>query len=96
MPACTQQVMIMKDILNKYAASTSLHINYSKSVLIPINLSEETAIIMAQSFGCSIGQMPFTYLGLPLGTTKPTVMDLMPIVDRIERKNVSFLHDDVL
>ena len=30
--------------------------------------------------------MPFTYLGLPLGTTKPTVQDLMPLVDRIERK----------
>ena len=30
--------------------------------------------------------MPFTYLGLPLGTTKPSVLDLMPLVDRIERK----------
>jgi hypothetical protein len=30
--------------------------------------------------------MPFTYLGLPMGTTKPTVTDLMPLVDRIERK----------
>jgi hypothetical protein len=38
MPACNQQVIIMKDILDKYATSTGLHINYSKSVLIPINL----------------------------------------------------------
>jgi hypothetical protein len=30
--------------------------------------------------------MPFTYLGVPLGTTKPSVQDLMPLVDRIERK----------
>jgi hypothetical protein len=30
--------------------------------------------------------MPFTYLGLPLGTPKPSVQDLMPFVDRIERK----------
>jgi hypothetical protein len=30
--------------------------------------------------------MPFTYLGLPLGTTKPTIYDLMPLVDRIERR----------
>jgi hypothetical protein len=78
--------MVMKDILDKYAASTGLHIDYSKSVVIPINLSDDTAVSMAQSFGCSIGQMPFTYLGLPLGTTRPTVMDLMPLVDRIERK----------
>jgi hypothetical protein len=29
--------------------------------------------------------MSFTCLGLPLGSTKPTVMELMPFVDRIER-----------
>ena len=32
-----------------------------------------------------IGRMPFTYLGLPLGTTKTSVRDLMPMVGRIER-----------
>jgi hypothetical protein len=36
--------------------------------------------------------MPFTYLGLPLGTTKPTIQDLMPLVDQIERKvSASFM-----
>jgi hypothetical protein len=30
--------------------------------------------------------MPFTYLGLPMGTTKPTVTNLLPLVNRIERK----------
>jgi hypothetical protein len=86
MPVCTQEVSVMKDILDKYAASTGLHINYIKSVLIPIKLTHDNAVLMAQRFGCSIGQMPFTYLGLPLGATRPTVMDLMPLVDRIERK----------
>jgi hypothetical protein len=30
--------------------------------------------------------MPFTYLGLPLGTTKPTVQDLSPLLDDVERR----------
>ena len=30
--------------------------------------------------------MPFTYLGLPIGTSRPTIYDLMPLVDRIERR----------
>lgn len=29
--------------------------------------------------------MPFTYLGLPIGTTRPTVMDCTPICTGIER-----------
>jgi hypothetical protein len=30
-------------------------------------------------------QMPFTYLGLPLSTTKPSVSEFMPILTRMER-----------
>mgnify|MGYP002413836659 FL=1 len=30
--------------------------------------------------------MPFTYLGLPMGTTRPTVLDLFPLVCRVERR----------
>jgi hypothetical protein len=30
--------------------------------------------------------LPFTYLGLPRGTTRPTIQDLTPIVDQIERR----------
>jgi len=30
--------------------------------------------------------MPFTYLGLPLGTTKPIVIDFMPLMARVERR----------
>jgi hypothetical protein len=39
---------------------------------------------IAELIGCNIVVMPFTYRGLPLGTTKPSVQDLMPLVDRIE------------
>ena len=86
MPACVHQLLAMKEILNKYVASTGLHINFHKSSMIPLNLSDASAQNLAAAFQCSIGQMPFTYLGLPMGTTKPTVLDLMPLVDRIERK----------
>jgi hypothetical protein len=30
--------------------------------------------------------MPFTYLGLPLGTTKPSVEDFLPLVSKCERR----------
>jgi hypothetical protein len=86
MLACNNQVITMKCILEKYAASTRLQINFHKSSLIPIILSDERATSIAGLLGCNIADMPLTYLGLPLGTTKPSVQDLMPFVDRIERK----------
>ena len=34
----------------------------------------------------SVGEIPFTYLGLELCTTRPIVLALMLSVDRMERK----------
>jgi hypothetical protein len=36
--------------------------------------------------GCQIGTPPFTYLGLPMGSTKPRMTDLTPTMDRVERR----------
>jgi hypothetical protein len=43
-------------------------------------------IRFAHTFGYDIGCMPFTYLGLPMGTTKPRMEDLTPMMDRVERR----------
>jgi len=48
--------------------------------------TEERAQHLASTFGCIVGQLPFTYLGLPLGTTRPAVADFLPLVCRIERR----------
>ena len=69
-----------------YATSVGLKINFHESTLVPINLDQMNATVLAAVFGCSIGQMPFTYLGLPMGTSRPTIYDLLPLVDRIERR----------
>ena len=54
--------------------------------MVPLNVDNEEAIRLAAVFGCSLGTPPFTYLGLPMGTTKPRISDLMPLVDRMERR----------
>ena len=42
--------------------------------------------VLANTFGCQIGSLPFTYLGLPMGTIKPRFEDLTSIMDRVERR----------
>ncbi|XP_073355272.1 uncharacterized protein [Aegilops tauschii subsp. strangulata] len=84
MPACVNQATIMKEILTDYVASVGLHINFHKSTLIPINTPEDKCNELADIFGCVTACMPFTYLGLPLGTTKPSVLDMTPWVCKAE------------
>ncbi len=75
-----------KASLNSFAPSTGLKVNYHMSCLYPINLSHENAELFASLLGCTIGTMPFTYLRLPMGTTRPRVVDFAPLVDRVERR----------
>jgi hypothetical protein len=85
-PASVDQISTMKTILQTYAACTGLKINFNKTQLIPINISNEVANALAESIGCRVTSMPFTYLGLPMGTTRPTVEDLMPLVCAVEHR----------
>jgi hypothetical protein len=80
------QLEALKNLLLKFSETTGLKVNYDKSCMLPINISEEEVRVLAYGFGCTVGSFPFTYLGLPMGTTRPTIQDLTPIVDIVERK----------
>jgi hypothetical protein len=88
-PADMNQVLALKDILHKFSVSTGLKVNYNKSSMVPINVASEEIELLATAFGCHVATLPFTYLGLPLGTTRPKIRHLTPIVTRLERKLTS-------
>jgi hypothetical protein len=77
MEACPLQLITLKALLNTYADSLGLKVNYSKSVMVPINISQERLQHLAATFNCQAGSLPFTYLGLPLGTHQPSMQDCL-------------------
>ena len=86
LPANKHDLKVLKDILNVYAAFTGLNKYFHKSSMIPVNVPQTEIEELAAMFECSIGTMPFTYLGLPMGTTRPTIRDMSPLTDRVERR----------
>nr|CAD1830240.1 unnamed protein product [Ananas comosus var. bracteatus] len=75
-----------KLILDDFAACSGLRINYDKSSLTPINLSEAQATSLASSFGCTVKAFPICYLGLPLSPTRLTRSDYMPLIEKIDNR----------
>jgi hypothetical protein len=86
LPTEAIQLFTLKGILRSFADSTGLKVNYGKSFLMPINISDDKALHLVNTIGCQVAQMPFTYLGLPLGTTMPPMEDFQPLSHRIEKR----------
>jgi hypothetical protein len=87
--ACPRQLFFLKAMLNSFADSTGLHVNYNKSNIYPINVSEQKMAVLANTFHCKVGSLPFTYLGLPLGLRKPNLEAFLPLIQKIERRLAS-------
>ena len=81
-----RQLFFLKTILQNFSESTGLKVNYNKSMMLPINISGEKLDMLSRTFGCFKGVLPFTYLGLPVGTTKPKIVDFLPLVNKCERR----------
>lgn len=58
LPAEHCQVMQVNNILKHYAAQIGLKINYSKSVLIPLNVKEDNLAGLLRDLGCKRGDFP--------------------------------------
>jgi hypothetical protein len=86
MKVCPIQLMALKNLLEAFAQATGIRVNYAKSSMMDINVTEQRLQDLVAVFGCAVGQLPFTYLGLPLGTTKPTVEDMSPLLGMVERR----------
>jgi hypothetical protein len=86
MPVDARQLVTLKGLLKSFTDSTGLRVNFSKSFLVPINMDDEKATHLANTIGFSIGYTSFTYLCLPLGTTRPSVDEFSPFLNKIEKR----------
>jgi hypothetical protein len=53
-------------ILLYFENLSGLKINFTKSTLIPLNISDEEGLLYANILGCEMNKSPITYLGVPL------------------------------
>jgi hypothetical protein len=84
--ANASQLVFLKALLHSFADSTGLKVNYNKSSMVSINLSEEMLHHFACTLSCKTVSLPLTYLGLRLGLTKPSIEHFIPMVQRVHKR----------
>jgi hypothetical protein len=78
-------------MLNSFAESTSLHVNYHKYNIYPINMSSQMELL-ANTFQCQIRTLLFTYLGMSIGLNKPNMEAFFLLIQKMERRLASTSH----
>lgn len=62
----------LKFLLLAFESTSRLKINFNKSALVPINISNELVSNLANQLGYQLSSLPITYLGVPLATLDKT------------------------
>ena len=74
-------------ILSCYEAMSGIKINFEKSEVFTVGLSEEDKLLAANALGYKIGVFPMKYLGMPVSYRKITKAQLkyVMLVTRLKR-----------
>jgi hypothetical protein len=66
--------------------ASGLKINFWKSCLLGVNVSEEFLEMGCSFLNCKRGVVPFKYLGIPVGANPKRIATWEPLLDQIRRR----------
>ena len=74
-------VCALRDVL-LFEAMSGLKINFHKSMLVGVNVSDTCLNEAASVLSCKVGKAPFVYLGLPIGGDPRRLVFWQPVLLR--------------
>ncbi|KAJ4777641.1 RNA-directed DNA polymerase (reverse transcriptase)-related family protein [Rhynchospora pubera] len=83
-----QAVRSLLLVLDIFAKTSGLTLNWTKTKLIPFNLTQTDTLFLQSLINCSVSTLPVTYLGLPLTAKRPDRACFQLLIDRISKKLV--------
>lgn len=85
-PPNLDYLLNIKKILILFHLASGLQVNFHKSSLIGILVEDSWIKYAADCLLCKSGNLPFTYLGLPIGDNCSRLSAWNPIIGRMEKK----------
>uniref|UniRef100_A0A2N9GQ47 Reverse transcriptase domain-containing protein n=1 Tax=Fagus sylvatica TaxID=28930 RepID=A0A2N9GQ47_FAGSY len=79
------QLLYIRMVLTCFEAVTGLRVNMAKSEMVPVGEVQNISVL-ADSLCCNIGDLPLSYLGMPLGASFKAVTVWNPILEKLDRR----------
>jgi hypothetical protein len=84
--ASVENLWTLKAILRGFEMMSGLKVNFFKSCLVGVNVSDEFMFMATEFLNCRRGSIPFKYLGLPVGGNPRKLDTWEPMLTIIKRK----------
>ena len=81
-----QYLQSIKELFLSFQSFSGLCVNYSKSGLLVLGKDEEWSLRMEQLMECRRIQLPFTYLGIPLGANTRKAASWQHVLDKVQQR----------
>lgn len=76
----------LKAVLQGFEAASGLKVNFLKSCLIWIDVSRDFMEMACEFLGCGENNLPFKYLGLPIGANHKSDVTWEPLLEHVTRR----------
>jgi hypothetical protein len=84
--ASVQNLWTLKAILRGFEMASGLKVNFGKSSLIGVNVSNDFMIMACTFLNCRRGTAPFNYLGLPVGANPRSLTTWEPLLAKLQKR----------
>jgi hypothetical protein len=78
--------MALKAMLRGFKLVSGLKVNFWKSKIMGINVSQEFMCLASTFLNCRMGSIPFNYIGLPVGANSRRVATWEPLIQSLRNK----------
>ena len=78
-----QSISLLLDTVDSFTSCSGLRLNKRKSQAFFCNVGEAVVASITQKYGFSVGELPISYLGLPLITGQVTQQVCAPLIQRL-------------
>jgi hypothetical protein len=84
--ASIENLWSLKAILRGFQLVSGLKVNFWKSNLMSVNVSDDFMRVAFVFLNCRIGSIPFKYLGLPVGASPRRASTWEPLLDSLKKR----------
>jgi hypothetical protein len=84
--ASIQNLWTIKSILRGFHLASGLKVNFGKSCLMGVNVRPDFVELACMFLNCRFGEVPFKYLGLPVGANPRRLLTWEPLLDYLKKR----------